>query len=230
MKMTRKTRFITCLKQRCGSSVGEREPVNFTDDERGIAALEFAILAPIILGVYLGLAELALVLSIDRQISQSVSVAGDLATQTSKLEEADTADIISAVLRVANISDTSNYTLHLESFERDSGGTTTSLGSVVYNSSGTSWLTDVDADSISNNMLDENSGIVIARVAYRYSPMGLTNTMNGSDEKKFLPSIVTLSETFMLKPRQSATIDVGSGTGTVITCSGSANNVSCSES
>lgn len=228
--MATNIRPITSLRQRCRASKNLGKPVSFTDDERGIAALEFAIIAPVILGVYLGLAELALVLSIDRQISQSASVAGDLATQTSKLETTDTADIVSAVLRVAGISNTSNYTLHLESFERDAGGTTTSLGSVVYNSSGSSWLKDVDPDGISNSMFDENSGIVIARVAYRYSPMGLKNTIDGSDKKEFLPSVVTLSETFMLKPRQSATIVVGAGTGTVITCTGSANNVSCSES
>jgi len=228
--MASKPRLITRFKQSSSRTESLHEHANFTDDERGIAAIEFAIMAPIILGVYLGLAEFAFVLGIDRQISQSANVAGDLATQTSKLEEADTADIVSAVLRVANISDTSNYTLHLESFTRDSGGTTTSLGEVVYNPGGNGWLQSVDVDGISDNMLDENSGLVIARVAYRYSPMGLTNTTDSSGEKKFLPSVVTLSETFMLKPRKSARINVGAGTGSVITCSGSADNVSCSES
>lgn len=56
--MATNIRPITSLRQRCRASKNLGKPVSFTDDERGIAALEFAIIAPVILGVYLGLASL----------------------------------------------------------------------------------------------------------------------------------------------------------------------------
>lgn len=205
------------------------KPRRFSTDESGVAAMEFAIIAPLILGVYLGLAELAMVLSVERQVSHSASVAGDLATQTTQLQAGDSADLVSAVLRVAGIDDLQNYTLHMESFERDSDGNTTSLGEVVYNSGGESFLPDIDVDGLEDNMLSDRSGIVVARVAYRYAPLGLVNT-NNKNKDTFLPGTVTLSDTFLLKPRRSTTVPVGDSVGTVISCSGSPESVGCTAS
>lgn len=202
----------------------------FRDDDSGIAAMEFALIAPIIIGVYLGLAELALALGIERQISHSASVAGDLATQVAVLEEGDVEDIVSATLRVANISDTSQYVLHMESFDRDSSGSEVSLGEIVYGAGRESWLPDFDAADLSTEMLSEDSGIVVARVAFRYSPMGLPNTLKENTSKGLLPTTLVFSETFLLKPRRSAVVEVGAGAGTTISCSGSASSINCTES
>ncbi|GLQ19945.1 TadE/TadG family type IV pilus assembly protein [Algimonas porphyrae] len=205
-----------------------RRITGFHRDESGVAAMEFAIIAPIIIGVYLGLAELAMVLGVERQVSHSASVAGDLATQAAVLEEADIEDILSATLRVANVSDTNDYVLHMESFDRDSSGSEVSLGEIVYGAGRESWLEDFDAADLSADMLAEGSGIVVARVAYRYTPMGMPNTLDTDSKKGLLPTSLTLTETFLLKPRRSATVEVGAGTGTKFTCTGSASGMNCS--
>lgn len=208
-------------------SVSTRLPRKYREDERGVAAVEFAIIAPIIIAIYLGLAELSMILDVKRQVSHSASVAADLATQTSQLNDTDSADMISAVLRVADVPETANYTVHMESFDRDSSGNVVSLGEVVFNTGGESNLPSVDVASLSTDVLDEDSGLVVARVSYEYTPMGLTSTMTGREDK-FLSGTFNLTETFLLKPRQSSTIPVGSSAGTIISCTGSADNVSCS--
>lgn len=208
----------------------QAERPSFKEDESGIAAMEFAIIAPIIIGVYLGLAELSMVLDIKRSISHSASVAADLATQVTKLEEADTADMISASLQVANISDTASYVLHMESFERDASGNVVSLGEVYYNEGGKSALPDVDVASLNTDMLDQNSGLVVARVAFKYTPMGFKKTTPGREGDAILGSSISLNETFLLKPRRSAVVEVGDAAGTKISCTGSTSNMKCSAS
>ncbi|MGB6230387.1 MAG: TadE/TadG family type IV pilus assembly protein [Litorimonas sp.] len=198
-------------------------------DESGVAAMEFAIIAPLIIGLYLGLAELANVLSVERQVSHSASVAGDLATQVTQLTATDTSDMMSAVLRVAGVRDTSDYVVHLESFERDSSGAVQSLGTVVYNQAKETLLPSFDSASLGTDMLSEDSGIVIARVAYRYRPFGFTKTGGADQGGSYLTSAgVTLSETFLLKPRKSPTLRVGTTDGTAFTCRGTASRMRCS--
>lgn len=219
---------VSKLKWRIPFARAERP--RFHEDESGIAAMEFAIIAPVIIGVYLGLAELSMILDINRSISHSASVAADLATQVTKLEEGDTEDLISATLQVANISDTSSYVLHMESFERDGSGNVVSLGEVYYNEGAKSALPSVDVSSLNTDMLDQNSGIVVARVAFNYSPMGFTKTTPGREGDSYLSGVVTLNETFLLKPRRSSVVEVGDAVGTKISCTGSAKSVSCSSS
>jgi len=61
----------------------------FRRDEDGIAAIEFAIIAPVMIGMYFGLAEIASAISVDRRISHGTNVAGDMATQQPEIRDPD---------------------------------------------------------------------------------------------------------------------------------------------
>ena len=52
----------------------------------GIAAIEFALIAPIMIALYVGLAEISLLVTADRNVSHAASVTGDLATQIEVLD------------------------------------------------------------------------------------------------------------------------------------------------
>jgi len=45
----------------------------------GVAAIEFVFVAPIMIAMYFGLAEMSLAISADRKISHGTNIAGDLA-------------------------------------------------------------------------------------------------------------------------------------------------------
>ena len=58
-------------------------------DREGIAAIEFVFVAPIMIGMYFGLAEISTAISADRRISHATNVAGDLTTQAAVITAAD---------------------------------------------------------------------------------------------------------------------------------------------
>jgi Flp pilus assembly protein TadG len=186
-------------------------------NEDGLAAIEFAILAPLLVSMYFGLAEVASGVATDRAVSHAANVIGDLASQTSNIDREDLEDVLSATLRVMNIDDASKVTIQLDSWSRDSGGNDTLVGSAVMNS-GAANLPSFDTSKIDTSIMDEKAGILVARVAYNYAPLKLL----------YMEQNITLSDTFVLKPRRSSTVTFGSTDGKVYSCTGSGSSVSCS--
>jgi Flp pilus assembly protein TadG len=65
-------------------------------DHRGVAAVEFALIAPLLILLYFGLSELASGITAARHANQSASSLGDLVAQCSNLNDSDAANILSA--------------------------------------------------------------------------------------------------------------------------------------
>ncbi|MAC38359.1 MAG: pilus assembly protein TadE, partial [Oceanicaulis sp.] len=53
----------------------------FWRDCRGLSAVEFALIAPVMILLYLGAVDLSLVLSIDRKVTSAASALADLVAQ-----------------------------------------------------------------------------------------------------------------------------------------------------
>ncbi|GHA96818.1 pilus biosynthesis protein TadE [Algimonas arctica] len=197
-------------------------------NESGIAAMEFALIAPLIIGLYLGLAEVATVLSVERRVSHSASVAGDLATQVSSVDETDAEDIVSAVLHVANLGANGNFILRLQSFHRVANGDVESEGVIIYTIGTHGGLAEYDKDSLSVDLVPVGEGIVVASVKHAYTPFGFKRIGGDSSGEGFLPDSIDLEEIFLLKPRRSSIVEIGEpGTHTKITCTGTVDSVSC---
>lgn len=170
---------------------------HFLSNEQGSAAIEFIFIAPVMIATYFGLAEVSLLISADRDVSHATSVAADLSTQVETLGPNDIEDIFNATLAVMSVTDTqaNRLTIDVISYEKDNNGTLTEIG---YAKLGSGLSTKyVPPGTISNALLNATSGLVITRIEYKYeTPTGLGYYVKSP----------TLSETFMLKPRKSATI------------------------
>jgi len=169
----------------------------------GVAAIEFAFIAPAMIALYIGLAEVSLLISADRSVSHTASVTGDLATQEENLSTNEIEDIFNASLAVlgTNFTDSQRVSIDIRSFEIDASG---NLQEVGYAKLGTGLTDKYDASQTSTTLLNQTSGLVVTRVKYEYYSPSRTYVQTP-----------TLSETFMLKPRKSPTIPFG----TNITCS-----------
>jgi len=186
----------------------------------GLAAIEFAFIAPIMIMLYIGLAEISLLVTADRNVSHAASVTGDLATQVEALDADEIENILSATLAVmgTDFEDSSRLTIDMRSFEVDGTGAIQEVG---YAKIGSGLPTKFDASGVNATLLNATSGLVVTRVQYNYH----------SPSREFVGT-PTLSETFMLKPRKSTTVpfDNGSGSSTVsctLTGSGNTVGVSC---
>jgi Flp pilus assembly protein TadG len=200
------------LKTRLQQSVSE-----IRKNEDGLAAIEFAILAPLLISMYFGLAEIASAVAVDRSVSHATNVIGDLASQTSNIDKEDLEDVLSATIRVMNIENASGATIQIDSWARGSDGKNTLVGSAVMNN-GSASLPSFDPASVDNSMMNENSGIVVARIAYNYTPLKFM----------YMKQDFTMSDTFILKPRRSTEVTFGSASGKSFSCTASGRTVSCS--
>lgn len=191
----------------------------FRDDERGIAAIEFAIIAPIMIGMYFGLAEIAHALSTDRKISHGTNVAGDLATQQPEIVDDGIEEIISAALRVMDIPDVQNVSIDIESFILPAAGQPAESQGRIRLNNAISNFDSYDTTNLDTKLLNENSGVVVTRVRYKYTPI----------EARFFDTTVTLEETFLLKPRRSDLVTIQNGAGSLVDCGATHySNVLCS--
>jgi len=221
-----KNMFTTSsLKQSVRSGMKRFNPKRlsrkYRNDEDGIAAIEFAIIAPVMIGMYFGLAEIASAISVDRRISHGTNVAGDLATQQPEIRVADIEEVVSAALRVMNIDDIGNVSMDIESFILpDVDQPPESRGRIRVNASAGNFA-NFDAATLDEKILNANSGVVVTRVTYEYTPI----------ELRFFDSNVTLKETFLLKPRRSDAVQIEDGMGSNVDCTASTfENVTCTVS
>lgn len=191
----------------------------YRDDDKGVAAIEFAIIAPIMIMMYFGLAEIASAISVDRRISHGTNVVGDLSTQQAELKDADIEEVISAAIRVMGVNDASKISIDMESFILPAADQPPeSRGRIRLNSS-VGNFTPFDASGLDPKILNAKSGVVVTRVRYKYTPLQL----------RYFDSTITLEETFMLKPRRSDAVNFQDGNGSLIDCSATGYaNVSCS--
>jgi Flp pilus assembly protein TadG len=205
--------------RRAGQTLSPRRlSRRYRDDERGIAAIEFAIIAPIMIGMYFGLAEIASAISVDRRISHGTNVAGDLATQQPDLKDGDIEEVIAAAVRVMGVSDVGQISIDMESFILPAKGQPPeSRGRIQLNSS-VGNFSKFDASTLDEKLLNSKSGVVVTRVRYKYTPLQL----------RFFDSTITLEETFLLKPRRSDAVNFQDGAGSKIDCTATSYaNVTC---
>ena len=67
--------------------------MSFVKDRRGVSAVEFALVAPVLIMAYLGLAELTLGMMASRRTSHLAATIGDLAAQSETLTDANITDL-----------------------------------------------------------------------------------------------------------------------------------------
>ncbi len=212
-------RMKTALLNSCALGMGhiQDQRRKLKSNEDGVAAIEFALIAPIMIMMYFGLAEVAYAISFDRKISHSTNVAGDLATQVSQITADDMTEIMTATLKVLSVDNVSDIKLEIASYDLDQNGNPRLVGKALMND-GPQQFKHFDPASLDSRILNENSGVVVARIAYDFEPIKV----------KYFKSNFTLRENFLLKPRKSARVDIGDAIGTEISCSASTeNNVVC---
>ena len=66
----------------------------FTRDKRGIAAIEFALIVPLMLTMYLGTIEISTAVSINKKVSRVSATVADLVTQQTEVNKSQLEDIM----------------------------------------------------------------------------------------------------------------------------------------
>jgi Flp pilus assembly protein TadG len=182
-------------------------PLAVIQDQRGVAAVEFAVLAPLMVMVYFGIAELTEGLMATRKISHVASTIGDLAAQSTSTTPAQLNDIfnIGTELMQPNAVTSSTFKLRLTSVTVDANNVPRvdwSQASSGYSAlSKTSVValplapknapTDPDAPFIA-----KGQSVIMAEAHYTFA----------SPVAKYMPQTADLHDTLYLMPRSGVTI------------------------
>lgn len=165
-------------------------------DRRGVSAVEFALIVPVMMLMYFGLGELCEAMMAQRRCAHAISAIGDLATQSAALSSSDVSDIFSAASLIMAPFSTTPLKLRLTSVTMNSSNVAkvdwscTQGGASAY-TAGTTY-TGLPANVLSAS----GDSVVVADGSYTWT----------SPAKYVLPNGLTFNEIFYLKPRKSAQV------------------------
>ncbi|HSM96398.1 MAG TPA: TadE/TadG family type IV pilus assembly protein [Rhizomicrobium sp.] len=174
----------------------------------GMAAVEFALIAPVLGTMLLGTIELCNALQCHQKVTMVASTASDLVAQATTVSSSDMNDVFSAATAVVYPFNQNNVSIVVSSVLSDGTGNGTVSWSVA-NANGTKLPTDTPitlsqpimstCDANGNNCTPCAKGacsVILTQVSYGYvSPIG-----------KFLVGSVPMTDYFYERPRKAATV------------------------
>jgi Flp pilus assembly protein TadG len=162
-------------------------------DQGGAAAIEFALIAPVAIALYMGFAELTMAMMADHRVAHAASVVGDLVAQSPSVAPSDLTDIFKVGQSIMSPFTPTPLKIRITSIVANAQGVPTTAWSKG------SGMTVMPAGAVAGfpaNLLQPGDSVIQADVSYQYaSPLGIT-----------LPAPITFSNTFYLKPRQSSSV------------------------
>jgi Flp pilus assembly protein TadG len=163
-------------------------------DSRGVAAVEFALLLPILMLLYFGVVELTQGIMTQQRTSHVAATVGDLVSQSSTLTSAEVTDIFSVGSEVMYPYPTTSLKLRVTTLSDDSHGNVTVAWSQA---SGMSALTKgATISGLPANVVVPGESVVMAESQDTYT----------SVFGQVMPKPVVFTQKAYLHPRLSTTV------------------------
>ena len=168
-------------------------PARIGIDTRGAAAVEFALIAPAILSIFLGTAELSQGVAIDRKVTITARSLSDLVAQSTTISDTDMTNIFSAATAIMTPYSSSPLKARVSAINIDASGNAT-----VGWSSQSNWTayTPGTAVTIPTALKMANSQLIWGEITYAYTP----------PVAKYISGTLNLTDQFFARPRQSNTV------------------------
>ena len=161
------------------------------EDRRGVSAVEFALIAPVIIGFYFGLGELCQGYMAQKRLAHTASSVANLMAQTTNVVPTDVDDVMGIGSLIMKPFPTTSLSIRVSSVTRDSKGVAridwsraSGPGLVAYKR--------LDVVTVPTQMIANEASLVMAETTYDYE----------SPVKYLLPKLTTLSNTFYELPRK----------------------------
>ena len=161
----------------------------FARDRRGLSAVEFAIIAPVMIGLYLGCVEISDGVAADRKVNLTAATLANLAAEVTTISNADMTNILNASTAIMAPYSSANLKATLSCLKIDKNGAVT-----VAWSAATANATARAAGSsvtIPADLAVPNSWLLFSEASYAYKP-AVGYTISGT---------LTLSDTMYMAPR-----------------------------
>ncbi len=165
----------------------------FRRDRRGVSAVEFALLAPVMITLYLGCTEVSDGVGATRKVSLTAATVANLTAQEAALTNAQMTTILNASAAVVAPYNSSKLKIVVSALKIDATGKATVDWSDTKN--GVARAKDSTV-TIPAALAVPNSYIVLSEASFAYTPI-VGHAITGT---------ITLSDKMFMSPRQSLTI------------------------
>jgi Flp pilus assembly protein TadG len=136
-------------------------------DQRGLSAVEFAMLLPLMLILYLGAVEVSQGIAADRKVSLTARTVADLVSQVSSIDNAGVANALNAASVVMAPYPASNLVVVVSSVVIDADGSATVAWSESLNGSARAQGSTVTLPAALNI---PNTSLIWGEAQYSYTP------------------------------------------------------------
>ena len=162
---------------------------SFKRDARGVSAVEFALLAPMMIGLYLGGVEISEGIAVDRKVTLAAGAVANLAAQTATLSTSDMTNVLDATSTIMAPYSPGPLKITVSCISIDANKVSTVKWSVTRNGT-------VKSGSITlpSALQVANTQLLFGEVSYTYTP-----TVG-----RVIKDSVVLSDTMYMAPRISA--------------------------
>lgn len=183
----------------------------FRRDKKGLAAVEFALILPVMITLFFGIVELSMALAARADVTNMASIAADLVAQESTLTSQDMANVFAASSAILYPYSTTPATITVYSII-DNG---TSAGQVLWSctktgsgnatngptappagTTGGDMIAATNLDSSGNPKFGGLGSVILATINYNYA----------SPTTQVVTGPVTMKNMFYTKPRRVARI------------------------
>jgi Flp pilus assembly protein TadG len=139
----------------------------FVRDRKGVSAVEFAIIAPVLILAYFGVAELCGAMLADRKTEHVAASIGDLTAQAASLTTANMTDIFQAGDVIMTPNSTATLKMRVTCIQSD--GTDTNFTVLWSQGSGLAPLTGAIVNPNLKNLIGPNQSIIMSEAQYTYT-------------------------------------------------------------
>jgi Flp pilus assembly protein TadG len=156
-------------------------------DARGVSAVEFAMLAPLMITLYLGCVETSLGVAAQRKVSLTSATLANLAAQVTSISKSEMDDMLAASSAIISPYSSANLGMTLSCLNIDSDKNVTVKWSVASGSG-----TVLTSATVPNALLVADTQLIYAQASYAYTPAvgyTITGTLNLSDQMYMSPRI-----------------------------------------
>jgi len=157
-------------------------------DERGVSAVEFAMLAPVMIAMYFGLAEFCQGFMAQKRMGHAASMVADLIAQRDVITGAQVDDVFQVGSLIMKPFSGTPLKLRVSSVTRGADG----VARVDWSrGSGLTARTAASTVTVPTGLIANGETVVMSEATYDYD----------SPVDYMMPAITTFSQTFYLRPR-----------------------------
>jgi Flp pilus assembly protein TadG len=172
----------------------KRHLASLARDRKGVSALEFALILPVLLILYFGTDELGEGLTVQRKVTHVTSSIGDLVTQSKTISSTDMENFFDAAESIIIPYNVNKLKMTVTALQIDASGNAKVVWSHTRN--GTALTANAPYTGLPDGVKQASTFLITAKVTYDYTPtIGY-----------LLTGTFTITDQFYLRPRQGSTI------------------------